>query len=239
MKIFLDQEAKGLNYQLHNQCGGQWYSWLLSSNPCRRWRWLQSVCKELHSSAPSKSPLRIERKMSSSGGTETAPWSPVLWKAPEWFFVRVDGIAPTYQPDKYAAEENTIWKDVLGKIEKKLCFWDRCGLECEHCKEDTYRFTSCTDQSRDIQGAMVYDLYILLSYILAIYYSHRRLTWSWKFEELLQENKWIHGSRNLRTWQRFNILRGAQCSRLQTPGQHLYLILLVSFSLTPVWLTQM
>eukprot|EP00073_Rattus_norvegicus_P033833 XP_008757688.1 PREDICTED: uncharacterized protein LOC102552387 isoform X1 [Rattus norvegicus] len=149
-------------------------------------RWLQSVCKELHSSAPSKSPLRIERKMSSSGGTETAPWSPVLWKAPEWFFVRVDGIAPTYQPDKYAAEENTIWKDVLGKIEKKLCFWDRCGLECEHCKEDTYRFTSCTDQSRDIQGAMVYDLYILLSYILAIYYSHRRLTWSWKFEELLQ-----------------------------------------------------
>eukprot|EP00073_Rattus_norvegicus_P019660 XP_006229337.1 PREDICTED: uncharacterized protein LOC102552387 isoform X4 [Rattus norvegicus] len=121
-------------------------------------RWLQSVCKELHSSAPSKSPLRIERKMSSSGGTETAPWSPVLWKAPEWFFVRVDGIAPTYQ----------------------------CGLECEHCKEDTYRFTSCTDQSRDIQGAMVYDLYILLSYILAIYYSHRRLTWSWKFEELLQ-----------------------------------------------------
>ncbi|EDM07204.1 rCG54376 [Rattus norvegicus] len=30
-------------------------------------------------------------------GGETAPWSPASWKAPEWFFVLVDGEAPTYQ----------------------------------------------------------------------------------------------------------------------------------------------
>ena len=48
----------------------------------------------------------------------------------------------------------------------------------------------------------------------------------------MEAEDWAHG-------RRFRIPCGAQCSRLEAPVQHLCLTLLVSFSLTPVFLTQM